>query len=169
MYKRQPSKQGTGKIHGSKLGEDEVRAVKQVLGFDPEQQFEVADAVLEFTRSHAAERAAASREAWQERFDAWAEAEPERKRLFDRLASGALPEGVEDALPTFPAGEEVSTRAASGKVLNALADVMPELWGGSADLAESNNTTLEGHGSFVPKEHSTKAWPEGSFLSLIHI
>lgn len=158
-----PSKQGTGKIHGSKLGGDEVAAVKKVLGFDPEQSFAVADSVVAYTRGNAASRAAEAREAWQARFDAWAAAEPERKALFDRLQAGALPEGIEDALPVFEAGTEVSTRAASGKVLNALADVLPELWGGSADLAESNNTTLEGKGSFVPADHATKAWPQGSY------
>lgn len=158
-----PSKQGTGKIHGSKLGGDEVAAVKQVLGFDPEQSFAVAESVVAYTRGNAASRAAEAREAWQARFDAWAAAEPERKALFDRLQAGALPEGIEDALPVFEAGTEVSTRAASGKVLNALADVLPELWGGSADLAESNNTTLEGKGSFVPADHATKAWPQGSY------
>ncbi|WP_404313406.1 transketolase [Agrococcus terreus] len=158
-----PSKQGTGKIHGSKLGGDEVAAVKQVLGFDPEQSFEVADSVIEYTRGNAAQRATASREAWQARFDAWAAAEPERKALFDRLQAGEVPDDLADALPTFEAGTEVSTRAASGKVLNALADVLPELWGGSADLAESNNTTLEGKGSFVPADHATKAWPQGSY------
>ncbi|MGY3128955.1 transketolase [Agrococcus sp. UYP33] len=157
-----PKKQGTGKIHGSKLGGEEVAALKEVLGFDPEQSFQVDDAVLEYTRGNAAERAAAARSAWQERFDAWAEANADKKALLDRLLSGALPEGVEDALPVFEAGTEVSTRAASGKVLNALADVIPELWGGSADLAESNNTTLEGKGSFAPSQHATKAWPNAS-------
>ncbi|MCR8669666.1 transketolase [Agrococcus sp. HG114] len=157
-----PTKQGTGKIHGSKLGADEVAAVKQVLGFDPERTFQVEDAVIEYTRQHAAQRAEHARTAWQRRFDIWAKANPERKALLDRLLSGALPDGVEDALPTFEAGTEVSTRAASGKVLNALADVLPELWGGSADLAESNNTTLEGKGSFAPADHATTAWPDAS-------
>ena len=157
-----PKKQGTGKIHGSKLGGEEVAALKEVLGFDREQSFQVDDAVLEYTRGNAAERAAAARSAWQERFDAWAEANADKKALLDRLLSGALPEGVEDALPVFEAGTKVSTRAASGKVLNALADVIPELWGGSADLAESNNTTLEGKGSFAPSQHATKAWPNAS-------
>lgn len=157
-----PKKQGTGKIHGSKLGGEEVAALKEVLGFDPEQSFQVDDAVLEYTRGNAAERAAAARGAWQQRFDAWASANADKKALLDRLLSGELPEGVEDALPAFEAGTEVSTRAASGKVLNALADVIPELWGGSADLAESNNTTLEGKGSFAPSQHATKAWPDAS-------
>ncbi|WP_072313532.1 transketolase [Agrococcus sp. Marseille-P2731] len=157
-----PTKQGTGKIHGSKLGTDEVAGLKELLGFDPEQSFQVDDAVIEYTRGNAASRAEAARGAWQERFDAWASANPERKALLDRLLSGALPEGVESALPFFEAGTEVSTRAASGKVLNALAEVLPELWGGSADLAESNNTTLEGKGSFAPVEHGTSAWPDAS-------
>lgn len=157
-----PTKQGTGKAHGSKLGADEVAAVKELLGFDPERAFHVDDTVLEYTRQHAAQRAEHARDAWQRRFDLWANANPERKALLDRLLSGALPEGVEDALPTFEAGTEVSTRAASGKVLNALADVLPELWGGSADLAESNNTTLEGKGSFAPAERATTSWPEAS-------
>ncbi len=157
-----PTKQGTGKIHGSKLGGDEVAALKEVLGFDPEQSFEVDDAVLEHTRGNAAARAAEARGAWQQRFDAWATANADKKALLDRMLSGALPDGVEEALPVFEAGTEVSTRAASGKVLNALADVIPELWGGSADLAESNNTTLEGKGSFAPSQHATKAWPNAS-------
>ncbi|TXQ54898.1 transketolase, partial [Escherichia coli] len=130
-----PTKQGTGKIHGSKLGADEVAAVKELLGFDPQQSFQVDDAVIEYTRGNAAARAAAAREAWQQRFDAWATANPGRRALLDRLLSGAQPEGVADALRTFEGGTEGSTRAASGKVLNALADVIPELWGGSADLA----------------------------------
>lgn len=157
-----PTKQGTGKIHGSKLGGEEVASLKEVLGFDPEQSFQVDDAVLDYTRGNAAERAASARGTWQERFDAWAAANADKKALLDRMLSGELPEGVEDALPVFEAGTEVSTRAASGKVLNALADVIPELWGGSADLAESNNTTLEGKGSFAPSQHATKAWPNAS-------
>ena len=157
-----PTKQGTGKIHGSRLGGDEVAALKELLGFDPEQSFQVDDSVIEYTRGNAAHRAEQSRAAWQRRFDIWEKANPERKALLDRLLEGALPESVEDALPSFEAGTEVSTRAASGKVLNALADVIPELWGGSADLAESNNTTLEGKGSFAPSQHATKAWPDAS-------
>lgn len=157
-----PKLQGTGKAHGAKLGSEEVAAVKELLGFDPEQSFQVDDAVIEYTRGNAKARAEEARAAWQERFDAWKAANPERSALLDRLMSGTLPDGVEDALPVFEAGTEVSTRAASGKVLNALADVLPELWGGSADLAESNNTTLEGKGSFVPAEHGTSLWPEAS-------
>ncbi|WP_405216862.1 transketolase [Agrococcus sp. Ld7] len=157
-----PKLQGTGKAHGAKLGSDEVAAVKELLGFDPEQSFQVDDAVIEYTRGNARARADEARATWQERFDAWKAANPDRSALLDRLLAGTLPDGVEDALPVFEAGTEVSTRAASGKVLNALADVLPELWGGSADLAESNNTTLEGKGSFVPAEHGTTMWSEAS-------
>src|SRR5690606_9868006 len=123
-------------------GAEELAAVKKVLDFDPEQHFVVEPAVIEHTRK-AIDRGAAARAEWQKGFDAWAAANPERKALLDRLESGALPDGVEDALPVFETGKDVSTRAASGKVINALAAVVPELWGGSADLAESNNTTIE--------------------------
>ncbi|GIT81704.1 putative transketolase [Leifsonia sp. LS1] len=162
-----PKKQNTGKIHGSALGADELRAVKEVLGFDPEKTFEVADEVIEHTRK-AVERGAEQRAEWQKGFDAWAAANPERKQLLDRLLTGELPEGVEEALPVFEAGKDVSTRAASGKVLNAIAPIMPELWGGSADLAESNNTTIEGGASFVPTEHSTHEWTGNPYGRVLH-
>ncbi|ERK69894.1 transketolase [Leifsonia aquatica ATCC 14665] len=162
-----PKKQNTGKIHGSALGADELRAVKEVLGFDPEQTFEVADEVLSHTRK-AVERGAEQRAEWQKGFDAWAAANPERKQLLDRLLTGELPEGVEDVLPVFEPGKDVSTRAASGKVLNAIAPIMPELWGGSADLAESNNTTIEGGASFVPSEHSTHEWTGNPYGRVLH-
>ena len=162
-----PKKQNTGKIHGSALGADELRAVKEVLGFDPEQTFEVADEVIEHTRK-AVERGAEERAEWQKGFDAWAEANPERKQLLDRLLSGAAPEELESALPVFEPGKDVSTRAASGKVLNAIAPVMPELWGGSADLAESNNTTIESAASFVPTERSTHEWTGNPYGRVLH-
>ena len=162
-----PKKQNTGKIHGSALGADELRAVKEVLGFDPEQTFEVADEVIEHTRK-AIERGAGERAEWQKGFDAWAEANPERKQLLDRLLSGATPEELESALPVFEPGKDVSTRAASGKVLNAIAPVMPELWGGSADLAESNNTTIESAASFVPSERSTHEWTGNKYGRVLH-
>ncbi|WP_158864308.1 transketolase [Leifsonia sp. AG29] len=162
-----PKKQNTGKIHGSALGADELRAVKEVLGFDPDKTFEVADEVLEHTRK-AVERGAEQRAEWQKGFDAWAEANPERKQLLDRLLSGAVPEGLEEALPVFEPGKDVSTRAASGKVINAIAGVMPELWGGSADLAESNNTTIEGAPSFVPTERSTHEWSGNPYGRVLH-
>jgi transketolase len=162
-----PKKQNTGKIHGSALGADELRAVKEVLGFDPEKSFDVAPEVIEHTRK-ALERGKAEHAAWQERFDAWAAANPERKQLLDRVLSGALPDGVEAALPEFEAGKDMSTRAASGKVLNALGPVIPELWGGSADLAESNNTTIEGVPSFIPSEHSTHEWTGTEYGRTLH-
>ena len=161
-----PKKQNTGKIHGSALGADELRAVKEVLGFDPEQTFEVADEVLERTRG-AIERGAEEHAEWQKGFDAWAEANPERKQLLDRLLTGEAPD-LESVLPIFEPGKDVSTRAASGKVLNAIAPVMPELWGGSADLAESNNTTIEGAASFVPSERSTHEWTGNPYGRVLH-
>ncbi len=162
-----PKKQNTGKIHGSALGAEELAAVKQVLGFDPEKTFEVAPEVLEHTRG-LRERGAAAQAEWQAGFDAWAAANPERKRLLDRILSGELPEGVDAALPEFEAGKDVSTRAASGKVLSALGPVIPELWGGSADLAESNNTTIEGARSFIPTEHSTHEWTGDPYGRVLH-
>ena len=162
-----PKKQNTGKIHGSALGAEELAAVKEIVGFDPEKTFEVDDEVLTHTRK-AIERGQAQHAEWDERFDAWAAANPENKALFDRVISGELPDGVEDALPTFPTDKEVSTRAASGKVLNAIADLIPELWGGSADLAESNNTTIESAASFVPSERSTDLWAGNTYGRVLH-
>jgi transketolase len=162
-----PKKQNTGKIHGSALGADELAAVKEVLGFDPEKTFDVDPEVLAHTRK-AVDRGKAAHAEWNEQFDAWAAANPERKVLLDRILSGDLPEGVEEALPVFEAGKEVSTRAASGKVLNALGPVIPELWGGSADLAESNNTTIEGAASFVPAERSTHEWTGNKYGRVLH-
>lgn len=162
-----PGKQNTGKIHGSALGADELAATKKVLGFDPEQHFVVADDVLAHTRS-LAERGAAAKAEWQERFDAWAQANPERKALWDRLQSGELPEDIADALPVFETGKDVSTRAASGQVINALAEKLPELWGGSADLAESNLTTIKGAPSFIPEKWSTGEWSGNPYGRVLH-
>ncbi|RUR00670.1 transketolase [Labedella endophytica] len=162
-----PTKQNTGKIHGSALGGDELAGVKTVLGFDPEKTFEVSDEVLERTRG-SIERGAADRAEWQKSFDAWAAANPERKKLLDRLLTGELPEGVEDALPVFEPNTVVSTRKASGKVLSALGPVVPELWGGSADLAESNNTTIEGATSFIPADRSTDMWTGDPYGRVLH-
>ncbi|MGZ0067720.1 transketolase [Microbacterium sp. Yaish 1] len=160
-----PGKQNTGKIHGSALGADELAATKKVLGFDPEKSFEVADDVIAHTRA-LAERAAAERAEWQKSFDAWAEANPERKALLDRLESGELPADV--SVPAFEAGKAVSTRAASGQVINALADQLPELWGGSADLAESNLTTIKSGKSFIPTEWSTHEWSGDPYGRVLH-
>ncbi|MFS0714623.1 transketolase [Microbacterium sp. 2P01SA-2] len=160
-----PGKQNTGKIHGSALGADELAATKKVLGFDPDKSFEVADDVIDHTRS-LAERAATERAEWQKSFDAWAEANPERKALLDRLESGELPADV--SVPAFEAGKAVSTRAASGQVINALADQLPELWGGSADLAESNLTTIKSGKSFIPAEWSTHEWSGDPYGRVLH-
>jgi len=162
-----PKKQNSGKIHGSALGAEELAAVKSVLGFDPEKTFDVDPEVIAHTRK-AVERGQAERAEWQKQLDAWAAANPEKKTLLDRVLTGKLPEGVEDALPVFEAGKEVSTRAASGKVINALAGVIPELWGGSADLAESNLTTIEGGGSFVPQKWSTHEWTASESGRVLH-
>ncbi|WP_422935181.1 transketolase [Sinomonas sp. P47F7] len=162
-----PTKQNTGKIHGSALGADEVAALKQVLGFDPEKSFDVDPEVLAYTRG-AIERGAKARAAWQEDFDAWASANPEAAALQARIEARRLPEDWDASLPEFPAGKDVSTRAASGKVLNAIGPVLPELWGGSADLAESNNTTIEGSPSFIPASRSTAAWKGNPYGRVLH-
>ena len=162
-----PKKQNTGKIHGSALGAEELKGLKEVLGFDPEQSFEVADEVIAHTRS-AVERGQAEHAEWTLAFDAWASANPEKKVLLDRVLSGDVPEGLEEALPVFEAGKAVSTRAASGKVINAIAPIMPEFWGGSADLAESNNTTIESGASFIPAEHSTHEWTGNPYGRVLH-
>jgi transketolase len=162
-----PGKQNTGKIHGSALGADELAATKKVLGFDPEQTFVVADDVIAHTRS-LAERTAPAKAEWQEKFDAWASANPERKALWDRLQAGELPADIESALPVFEPGKDVSTRAASGQVINALAAQLPELWGGSADLAESNLTTIKDAASFIPDEWSTHEWTGNPYGRVLH-
>ncbi len=162
-----PTKQDTGKIHGSKLGAEELAGLKQALGFDPEEHFAVAEEVLSHTRQ-LAQRGKEERAAWQATFSKWQQANPDSAKLFERLASGALPADLESSLPQFSLGEEIATRAASGKVINAIASKMPELWGGSADLAESNNTTIEGGGSFVPAKWQTKAWTPKSAGRILH-
>ena len=145
-----PNAQNTEASHGSALGVDEIAATKRLLGFDPEQTFEVADEVLAHSR-RALDRGAEAHAAWDKQLGTWRAADPERARLFDRIVAGQLPEGWEDALPVFEEGKSVATRAASGKVLQALGAVVPELWGGSADLAGSNNTTIDKTSSFLPK------------------
>jgi transketolase len=162
-----PKKQNSGKIHGSALGAEELAGLKEVLGFDPEKTFDVDPAVLEHTRG-AVERGQAQHAEWRTAFDGWAAANPEKKTLLDRVLSGELPEGLDEALPVFPADKEVSTRAASGKVINAIAAVVPEFWGGSADLAESNLTTIAGGGSFVPTEWSTHEWQGNPYGRVLH-
>ncbi len=163
-----PNAQGTGKSHGSALGEEEVAATKRILGFDPEQTFEVPPDVIEHTRG-AIERGKAAEAAWQESFDAWASRYRQRKELFDRMRTRTLPDGWAKALPSFPADEKgVATRKASGEVLSAIAPELPELWGGSADLAESNNTTPKGQPSFIPAEYSTKDFSGDEYGRVLH-
>ncbi|WP_030799177.1 transketolase [Streptomyces sp. NRRL S-337] len=145
-----PHAQNTEAAHGSALGEEEVAATKRVLGFDPEKHFEVTDEVLAHTRG-ALDRGRDAKKEWEKSFAAWRTANPERAAEFDRIAATELPEGWEDHLPVFETGKPVATRAASGKVLHALGAVIPELWGGSADLAGSNNTTIDKTSSFLPE------------------
>jgi transketolase len=162
-----PKKQNTGKIHGSALGAEEVAALKKILGFDPERAFQVDEDVLSHTREAQA-RGAEARTAWQSSFEAWQSANPEKASLLERVEAKKLPVELDAALPVFEAGKDVSTRAASGKVLNAIGPVMPELWGGSADLAESNNTTIEGSPSFIPTSRSTAAWKGNPYGRVLH-
>ncbi|MEV6925776.1 transketolase [Dactylosporangium sp. NPDC051485] len=163
-----PKKQNTGKVHGSALGAEEIAATKEILGFDPAQSFEVTDEVLTHTRG-AIVRGRELHTAWDESFAAWREGAGERAALLDRLLAGGLPDAWEKALPEFPPSEKgVATRKASGDTLGALAGVLPELWGGSADLAESNNTTMEGEPSFLPAEFATKTFPGNEYGRTLH-
>ncbi|MFN8088231.1 MAG: transketolase [Mycobacterium sp.] len=153
-----PTKMNTGGVHGSALGDDEVAATKRVLGFDPDKTFEVSDEVIEHTRK-LVDRGREAHEKWQGEFDAWAQREPERKALLDRLIANELPDGWDADLPYWePGSKAVATRAASGAVLAAVGPKLPELWGGSADLAGSNNTTIKGANSFGPPSISTEDW-----------
>nr|WP_107907187.1 transketolase [Streptomyces chartreusis] len=147
-----PNAQNTEAAHGSALGDDEVAATKRVLGFDPEQSFEVTDEVIGHTRK-ALERGAEAKAEWEKSFQLWRDNNPERAAEFDRISKGELPTGWEEKLPVFEPGKGVATRAASGKVLQALGAVIPELWGGSADLAGSNNTTIDKTSSFLPADN----------------
>ncbi|QMU72027.1 transketolase [Streptacidiphilus sp. P02-A3a] len=144
-----PHAQGTEESHGSALGAAEVAATKQVLGFDPEQSFQVEEQVLAHARE-VADRGREAHAAWDKRYQDWRSENPERAAEFDRIVAGELPDGWERALPSFEAGKEVATRKASGEVLKALGPVVPELWGGSADLAGSNLTTIDPNSSFLP-------------------
>ncbi|MBA3991622.1 MAG: transketolase [Propionibacteriales bacterium] len=163
-----PNAQNTGTAHGSALGDDEVAATKEILGFDPAQTFEVPADVLAHTRS-VIDRGKAAQAEWQELFDAWAKRFRKRHELFERMGSRTLPAGWESALPTFGADPKgLATRKASGEVLGAIAPVLPELWGGSADLAGSNNTTPAGEPSFVPADLSTKDFSGNVYGRVLH-
>jgi transketolase len=163
-----PNKMNTGKAHGSDLGGEEVAAVKKILGFDPDKTFEVPDGVLEHTRGLTA-RGKEAHEEWQPEFDAWAQREPDRKALLDRLLAHRLPDGWDADLPYWePGSKALATRAASGKALAAVGPRLPELWGGSADLAGSNNTTIEGADSFGPPSISTKEYTAHWYGRTLH-
>lgn len=163
-----PTKQGTGASHGSALGAEEVAGLKKALGFDPEVNFPAAPEVVEYTRANAKKNAESSRGAWEEKMSVWRAAHPDRAALLERLEKKELPEGWEDALPAFEVGTALATRAASGKVLSALAPVFPELWGGSADLAGSNNTTMAGEPSFLPADRVSEDWAGNEYGRTLH-
>ncbi|MEO6956292.1 MAG: transketolase [Antricoccus sp.] len=163
-----PDKMGTGDAHGSALGDDEVAATKRALGMDPDQKFEVSEALLSHTRE-VAQRGHQDHEEWNQQFAKWRSANPSGAKLLDRMQKRELPSGWDQALPTFDADPKgIATRAASGKVLTALAPVLPELWGGSADLAGSNNTTMEGEPSFLPADRQSKKFPGGLYGRTLH-
>jgi transketolase len=147
-----PHAQNTGKAHGSALGAEEVAATKEAMGFDPQRRFWVPDEVLARARE-VVDRGRELHAEWQTSFDAWAEAAPDRAKELDRMRNRRLPDGWASALPTFEAGKAMATRKASGAVINAIAPVLPELWGGSADLAESNLTDIDGADDFLPDAH----------------
>ncbi|MCW2782490.1 MAG: transketolase [Marmoricola sp.] len=163
-----PDAQNTGAAHGSALGAAEVAATKKVLGFDPDKLFDISDDVLAHTRS-LIERGKAQQAEWHKDFDKWASSHTEAKALFDRMSTRSLPSGWQDALPTYDADPKgVATRKASGAVLSAIAPLLPEIWGGSADLAESNNTTPEGEPSFTPDAWQTSEWSGNPYGRVMH-
>jgi transketolase len=163
-----PNKQDTGAAHGSALGVPEVKATKLILHFDPEADFPVEDEALNRARQ-VMERGKKLHAEWEGPFAAWASANPERKALFDRIAARRLPDGWTEKLPSFPADAKgMATRKASGAILTAIGPALPELWGGSADLAESNLTTMEGEPSFIPVDHQTAMWPGNPHGRTLH-
>lgn len=157
-----PNKQNQGGIHGSALGTSELEGLKAALGLDPTKMFDIPAEIVAATRENVARRAREFRAEWDPRFAAWQQAHPQQAALLKRLQDGELPADVESALPQFEPGSAIATRAASGKVINALAGVLPELWGGSADLAGSNNTAIADEPSFAPADRATKAWTKVS-------
>ncbi len=163
-----PHKQNSGEAHGSALGEDEVRATKEILHFDPDVKFPEEDEAVARARE-VAERGKQAHAQWDEQFVAWTTSHPEQRELLARLSARALPDGWTSVLPWFAADAgPMATRSASGKVLNALAPVLPELWGGSADLAGSNDTTMVGEPSFIPTEYQTKLYPGNRYGRTLH-
>jgi transketolase len=162
-----PTMAGSEKVHGAKIGAEEVARLKERLGMDPTKSFDVAPEVIQHTRHNAAQRAQAARQQWDARFAAWASANPTQKALLDRVQAHQSPAELDAALPHFAPGKK-STRAASGEVLSAIAEAMPELWGGSADLAGSNNTTMKGQPSFLPPDRASSEWPAGVDGRVLH-
>jgi len=163
-----PNKQGTGAAHGSALGDAEVAATKKILGFDPDVNFPLDQDLVDHARE-VIERGHQAHAEWTKGFDAWAGASTDRKALFDRMASRTLPDGWAAALPEFkPDAKGVATRKASGEVLSALAKPLPELWGGSADLAGSNDTTMKGEPSFLPHDRESKMFPGNKYGRTLH-
>src|SRR4249919_2684334 len=163
-----PTKQNTGEAHGSALGAEEVAATKRILGFDPDVSFPAEEDVVAHARK-VADRGKQARADWEESFTSWASANPDRAALLARLSARQLPDGWAAALPQFPPDPKgMATRKASGETLNALARVLPELWGGSADLAGSNNTTMKGEPSFIPPGHQTRLFPGNRYGRTLH-
>ena len=159
-----PKLRGTAKSHGSALGDEEIAATKKELGLNPDEKFAMPAEIFAHVRA-VKDRGAASHAEWNKKFDVWSAANPERHQLLTRLQKRELPAGWDSALPVFEAGKDLATRAASGHVINAIAKVLPEFWGGSADLAESNNTTIEGGKSFLPASSQMKdADPYGRII-----
>jgi transketolase len=163
-----PNKQNTGAAHGSALGADEVAATKRILAFDPEVDFPSEDEAVAHARK-VADRGKQLHAAWDDAFAEWARANPERSQLLTRLSARQLPDGWASVLPAFePSAKGVATRKASGEILNSLAGTLPELWGGSADLAGSNDTTMKGQPSFIPLEHQTEMFPGNPYGRTLH-
>lgn len=163
-----PTKMGTGASHGSALGADEIVGIKEALGFAADKHFDVDEDVVKHTRELLA-RGEQAHAQWQQKFDEWAKANPERKSLLDRLTAGELPEGFDADLPTWePDAKGVATRKASEAALQVLGKALPELWGGSADLAGSNNTVLKGEASFGPKSITTSTWSTDPYGRNLH-
>lgn len=160
-----PGKTNNESAHGSKLGAEAVAGLKEALGYDPKQSFQIDQEALDHARK-VADRGRKAHEEWDKKYQAWKQANPDKAALHDRIHEGKLPEefdkAIDDLEATFEVGSSVATRKASGAVINALAPVMPELWGGSADLGGSNNTVIKGADSFVPSAFATKTWPNVS-------
>ena len=160
-----PGKTNDPSAHGSALGAEAVAGLKKTLGYDPEQSFQIDEEALAHARE-VAQRGLAAHKDWDEKYQAWRKANPDKADLYDRIHAGKLPEGFDKALDDLEAGFEpgskVATRKASGAVINALAPIMPELWGGSADLGGSNNTNINGAVSFAPEADKTVQWPKAS-------